>query len=318
MAILDKNKKNRAVRGGSTLFAVASSALLLPLASLGWANVVQERRPVEVEQEDTQRSSRYSRSKSFSDTEMFTTKLEALGIDAKNADELIANLSSESARVRGACIWALAKLDDPRVFDRLCTGLSDPDARVRQWAARGLTRVGGVKAVRHLVSVLDDPDAEVREWAVRTLGTIGHPSVIEPLARRGNDPNAEVRQWIVRSLAGSTDDRAMAAIVARMQDPDAEVRQWAVRSIDAAHAQRWQADILARLEDPDVEVREWAARALAGLGSPGTSKGWRRGDEEPLMPGLERGLTETQRVAIRAGGIRRAVDRNSYYHAAEL
>ena len=288
MAILDKNQKRRTVRGGSTVVALAGTALLLPLASLGWANVFQERKPVDVEQELGQRKS-YS-----SDTAAFKEQLKRLDIDATNADELIAHLSSTSGLTRGACVWALAKLEDPRVFDRLCDALNDRDRLVRQWAARGLAHVAdsdgnGVKVVKPLVSVLDDPDAEVREWAVRTLGTIGHASVIEPLAMRGNDPNADVRQWIVRSLAGSSDDRAMAAIVARMQDPDAEVRQWAVRSIDVARAAKWQSEILARLEDSDVEVREWAARSLAALGDPGTTREWRRGDTETLIPSIERG-----------------------------
>ena len=86
---------------------------------------------------------------------------------------IIEALQDQNGSVRGAAVYALARVGGESVIPLLGNALADPDLCVRLDAVRMLASVGGKSVVPLLVQALRDEFVEVRRCAVYALEDIG-------------------------------------------------------------------------------------------------------------------------------------------------
>jgi HEAT repeat protein len=179
------------------------------------------------------------------------------GFDAPLRD----GLSHPSARVRAACLAALAGAADvPRLAHGL---LDDPDPAVRAEAA-ALARGPDEARLAEMARSLDPA------LAVAALAKLPEPDAAIALARCV-DPNPHVRAAALERVARlpGAGGAPAAMLVAQLAHPDARVRRAAVSAlarVDGVDAERALASALA---DGARVVRESAAEALAARGANG-------------------------------------------------
>jgi beta-lactamase regulating signal transducer with metallopeptidase domain len=116
--------------------------------------------------------------------------------------------------VRERAIWALAQVQDGRLFEPVAARIADGDWRVRAYAAWALAATGDARATPRLLTMLDDPVWRVRAMAAGGLANLADPRAAEGLAAAARDP-----AWQVRISALQYVERRRDAALARRLRP---------------------------------------------------------------------------------------------------
>lgn len=200
-----------------------------------------------------------------------------------------------SARVRRACLAALASRPDAALDTRLLEALEDHDARVRLEATRAAAALDGFSPGLRgaLQARLRDRDPQVCAEAALRLGAEGIPALRalatspDPVAAcaalerlpdaeanlaytRLDDDDPGVRAAAIETLA-RTHDSALSTVrlLDDLEHDDERVRRAAVQALGALRDPSTSAALARKLDDPARGVRREAAAALAGLGTSG-------------------------------------------------
>jgi HEAT repeat protein len=218
-----------------------------------------------------------------------------------HADAVRRGLDHPSARLRAACLEALAQAPEETggaEATRWRDALEDADPIVRRAAVRWLpgARIDyepGIEAA--LRARLADPEPRVRAEAAARLGAAGEsvlrsmlvdgePAAAEAALRALRDPalagaalarlldsEPRVRAASLEALArlDAAGGAPLDALLARLADPDTAVRRAAVAALAARPEAERLAPLAEALRDPMREVRSAAIDVLAGLGADG-------------------------------------------------
>jgi HEAT repeat protein len=177
-------------------------------------------------------------------------------------------LADPDARVRGACVEALALLQGAGVTRAVAAQIkaSKPEARLA--VLQALARRGDTSTAAVFLAVAEDADEAVRAEALAGLGTIGSASAVPLLvkAAAGEGKPQEAARQSLQRLPGGDVDRAL---LAALEEKEAKVRVEAIRALAARHAVAATRALLKSAADADASVRNEALKALGAVAPSG-------------------------------------------------
>ncbi len=132
-----------------------------------------------------------------------------------------------SARVRGAAVAGLERLNSAGQYGELASALGDADETVRLAALHASTRINAFADVEAVVALVSDSSSLVRRRAAEALGVMKAGDAVAGLvalssAEQETDP--AVRAASIWALGQIGDPAAREAILAAQGDPDGFVR----------------------------------------------------------------------------------------------
>lgn len=215
---------------------------------------------------------------------------------AHDLSTLFDALADSDARVRGACVEALALLKGNDVTTVIAARMGSVDAETRRNLLLALTRRNERGTLPTFAGAADDPDQNVRVAAVRGLGIVGDSSVVPLLLKiaatdgepqtaareslehlNGNDVNkillanvtaneTAIRLEVIRALSARRVAPATPALLKMAQDANAQVRAESLKALGAvAEADALPAAAALVLKLDDDGARREAANALVKI-----------------------------------------------------
>ncbi|WP_242394404.1 HEAT repeat domain-containing protein [Anaeromyxobacter oryzisoli] len=137
---------------------------------------------------------------------------------AKPTGEVIADLSSQDARVRGHAVRALAERRDATALPALVARLEDPDPEIVMRAVGALAQLRDRRAVGPLIDLSRKGDPALTARLARVIGDIGGP---------------EARGYLLTVEAGHLDPRVQRSAREALEEMDARQRQEAAGRVAA-------------------------------------------------------------------------------------
>ncbi len=129
--------------------------------------------------------------------------------EAKPIEKLIADLSSEDARVRDHAVRVLAERRSPEAVPALLERLKDEDRRVVHRAVGALAQIGDQRAVPALIELSRSGDGALTARVARIIGDLG---------------GDEAEGYLLTLEAGHPDPRVRAAAREALADLDARAK----------------------------------------------------------------------------------------------
>ncbi len=222
--------------------------------------------------------------------------------DARAVDGLLFAVQDGDNKVVWRAIYALEKVESPKVSKVVLPFLDHSNVLIRAYAARTLGKQKDKKAVEKLIELLGDKDERVlvnsmnalasilegrkekkvvaplglilekhpshhaRKAAVMTLGATGDKSAKDYLAQSILDDDAVIRAESYKALAKVLGKQAVVFLASGLNDSERMVRLATIEAYGLA-GEKKQLDFLLTTasEDPDRLVRAAAVRALSNF-----------------------------------------------------
>lgn len=200
-------------------------------------------------------------------------EVDAQGQPIKSVEDLIQDLSSKEARVRGEAVAALGRLGPKakEAIPELLRALADRDANVRLEATLTLAKIGTI-AVPNLRKALESQNAHLRMGAALALGHMGAEAkaAIPELKTALKDEKESVRCHAAQALF-RIDPKSAALVVpvlaAALDSESAYVRQCALGTLSrmGPPAKDAVANLKKLLKSDDTRTRLAAAIAIGHI-----------------------------------------------------
>ena len=199
--------------------------------------------------------------------------------------------SDADARVRGAAVAAIAKMEQEGIAGVLLEAMRDTDPEVRRLAASGLKNHPGERTQLVLVEALRDSDPGVRGraalaleqlnwrpsnlnediWSAVARGQMdqaaarGGPQAIEALERVLNGSPYNLQVAAVKALGGIPDERVLKSLIPALNAADSAVCVAAIEALTDFGGPKAVAALMPMLKHGDHRVRVAVVEAMPNL-----------------------------------------------------
>ena len=177
-------------------------------------------------------------------------------------EEVLAEMSSPKAAVRGRCAYVLGKLRDPAAAAVLNDAAkNETSVLARISIIRALGSIRNRSSIVHLLGMLNDPQEAVADAVVHALADFGY-TAIKPLTYNLKDPDPLKRANAARALGFIKDPLVIDNIVEMSHDKMPVVRSAAAEALGSLNMIQAIDPLIKMLGDEDNRVKNRALKSL--------------------------------------------------------